>query len=219
MAREKRYTLGEEIANSVTHGVGAALSVAGLSVLVTLANIYGDAWRVVSFSIYGATMILLYLASAFYHAFQNPKIKRIFRKLDHGAIFLLIAGTYTPYTLVTLRGAWGWTIFGVIWTLAAAGVILTGFLVKKVEWLSVVLYISMGWIVLAAFKPLLDNLPFAGIMWLLAGGLFYTVGTVAYIWEKIPFNHAIWHVFVLAGSACHYFGILFYVLPMELPNG
>jgi hemolysin III len=212
----KKYTTGEEIANSVTHGIGAALSVAGLAVLVTLAAMHGDAWRVVSFSVYGASLVLLYLASTFYHSFQSPQVKRVFRILDHSAIYVLIAGSYTPFTLVSIRGAWGWSLFGVIWGLAAAGIVLEAVFAKGKGFrlLNIGVYIAMGWLIVIAIKPLLANVPRGGLVWLFGGGLCYTLGAGLYAIKRIPFNHAIWHLFVLGGSICHYFAILFYVLPM-----
>ncbi len=161
-----RYTLTEEIANSVTHGIGAGLSIAALSILVTFAGLFGDAWRVVSFSIYGATLILLYLASTFYHSFQSPRLKEIFRVLDHSAIFLLIAGTYTPFTLVNLRGVWGWTLFGLIWGLAIFGILLEVFFMDRFKALTMATYVGMGWLVIIAFKPLLSAVPVGGMIWL-----------------------------------------------------
>jgi hemolysin III len=211
----RRYSLSEEIANSVTHGVGAALAVAALAVLVTYAGLFGDAWRVVGFSIYGASLVLLYLFSTLYHAFQNPKVKAVFRVLDHAAIFLLIAGSYTPLTLVTLRGAWGWTLFGVIWAFAVVGIITTVAFLSAPRWLTASIYIVMGWLAVIAIKPLIAALPTGGMVLLAAGGLSYTGGVVFYVWERLPFNHAVWHLFVLGGSACHYFCMMFYVLPMN----
>jgi len=210
---EGKYTIGEEIANSITHGFGVIFSVAGLSVLVTLAAIYGDAYRVVSFSIYGATMIIMYLASTFYHSFTHRKVKAFFRVFDHSAIFLLIAGTYTPFTLVTLRGVWGWTLFGLIWGFAVAGILVTVFLMHTLKWVAILIYVIMGWLVVIALKPMIANLPFGGLMWLVAGGLFYTGGIIFYVWDELPYNHAIWHIFVLLGTVSHFFCILFYVLP------
>ena len=169
----------------------------------------------VRFSIYGSTLILLYLASTFYHSIQSPRAKKTFRVLDHSAIFLLIAGTYTPFTLVNLRGAWGWTLFGLVWGLAIGGIILKVFFVGRFRILSVCLYIGMGWLVLIAFKPRLSVIPVNGIIWLGIGGLAYTFGVIFYAFKQIPFNHAIWHLFVLAGSVCHFFSIFFYVLPMD----
>ena len=209
------YSLGEEIANGVTHGIGAALSVAALSILVTFAGLKGDAWRVVSFSIYGATLVLLYLTSTFYHSFQSPRVKGVFRTLDHSAIFLLIAGTYTPFTLVSLRGPWGWSLFGLVWGLAIAGILLEVFFKGRSKVLALSLYIGMGWLVLIGVKPLVQALPAAGIVWLALGGFAYTFGVVFYVLKRIPFNHAVWHLFVLAGSVCHFFSILLYVLPVE----
>jgi hemolysin III len=208
------YQIKEEIANAVTHGIGAALSVAGLSVLVTLAALNGDAWRVVSFSIYGATLAALFLASTLYHSFQKEKTKRFFRMLDHSAIFFLIAGTYTPFTLVTLRGAWGWTIFGIIWSLAIVGVVIQIFFIDRLKWVSLTLYLGMGWMMVFAIKPLIEAMPSGGMFWIAIGGLSYTSGVVFYVWKKLPFNHAIWHLFVLGGAICHFLAMLFYVLPM-----
>jgi hemolysin III len=210
-----RYSLGEEIANSITHGIGVGLSIAALSVLVTFAGLFGDAWRVVSFSIYGTTLILLYLASTIYHSFQSPRRKRILQVLDHSAIFLLIAGTYTPFTLVNLRGGWGWALFGLIWGLALCGILLEVLFMNRFKFLSVAVYVGMGWLVIIAVRPLLSAVPVGGLIWLGVGGLTYTLGVIFYLWERLPFNHAVWHLFVLGGSACHFFCILFYVLPMS----
>jgi hemolysin III len=213
-ARGNRYSVREEIANSVTHGVGAGLSIAALAILVTFAGLLGDAWRVVTFSIYGSTLILLYSASTFYHSFQSPRAKEIFRVLDHSAIFLLIAGTYTPFTLVSLRGGWGWTLFGLIWGFAMGGIVLEVFFLDRFKHLSLAIYVGMGWLVVIAIKPLLSAVPVGGLIWLGIGGLTYTLGVIFYTWRSFPFNHAIWHLFVLGGSVCHFFCILFYVLPM-----
>lgn len=208
-----RYSLPEEIANAVTHGVGALLSAAALAILVVYANLFGDAWHVVSFSIYGASLVILYLCSTLYHSFQNERVRRIFKILDHSSIYILIAGTYTPITLVTLRGKLGWTIFGIVWGLAIVGIILKAFFVQRFKILSTICYILMGWIVIIAMKPLIEQLPFGGIAFLVAGGISYTVGALFYMIKKIPFNHAIFHLFVLGGSICHFFAILFYMLP------
>ncbi len=208
-----QYSIREEIANSITHGIGAALSIAGLTLLVVLASIYGDAWRVVSFSVYGSTLVILYLASTLYHSVQHPKVKPILRIFDHASIYLLIAGTYTPFTLVSMRGVWGWTIFGIVWSLALAGIVFKVFFIGKFENLSTVAYVLMGWVVVIAFKELWVSLPMGGIFWLIGGGVTYTLGVIFYAWEKLPYNHAIWHLFVLGGSLCHFFAILFHVLP------
>jgi hemolysin III len=210
-AREQ--TTGEEIANSVTHGIGAGLAAAGLSVLVTLAAMQGDPWRVVSFSIYGATLVLLYLASTLYHGFRGPRVKRVFQTLDHSAIFLLIAGTYTPFSLVTLRGPWGWTLFGLIWGLAVTGIVLQAVAPDRYRIAQVLLYVGMGWLALIAIKPLIESLPAGGMAWLVAGGMSYTLGVGFYAWKRLRFAHAIWHLFVLGGSVCHFFCMILHVLP------
>ncbi|EKD50333.1 MAG: hypothetical protein ACD_62C00571G0001 [uncultured bacterium] len=208
----KEYTLGEEIANSITHGVGLALSIAGLVVLVTLSAIHGDVWRVVSFSLYGFTLILLYLNSTLYHAITNKKAKKVFRILDHASIFLLIAGTYIPILLVTIRGVWGWTLFGIIWGLAILGVVFKSLFIHRFARLSVGLYVLMGWICVIAMHEIFKKMDFGGIVLIASGGLFYTLGLVFYAWKKLPYNHMIWHLFVLGGSICHYFAFLLYVL-------
>jgi hemolysin III len=210
--RKVEYTLGEEIANSITHGIGAALGVAALVVLVTFAGIQGDAWKVVSFSVYGATLVLLYLASTFYHSFRSSRVKRVFRIFDHASIYLLIAGTYTPFALVSLRGGWGWTIFGLIWGLAVCGVVLKSLALGKFRALTMILYVAMGWLILVALKPLFAALPAMGFAWLLVGGLCYTGGLVFFALKQ-RYAHAVWHLFVLAGSICHFFCILLYTLP------
>jgi hemolysin III len=186
-----------------------------LSVLVSLAAIRGDAWRVVSFSIYGAALVLLYLVATLYHSFRSPRVKRLFQVLDHAAIYVLIAGSYTPLLLVKLRGAWGWSLFGVIWGLAVAGIILKVLFIGRFIALSTAVYIAMGWLVLIAFKPVLATIPVRGFIWLLIGGCAYTFGVLFLAWRRLPYNHALWHVFILAGSICHFFAFLFYVLPMR----
>lgn len=207
------YTNAEELANTLTHGLGTLLGIAGLAVLVTFAALAGDTVRVVAFAVYGSSLVLLYGASTTYHAVRSPQRKRLFRILDHAAIYLLIAGTYTPVTLVTLQGAWGWTLFGIVWGLAALGVTSTLFFVGRFKALTLGVYIAMGWIGAIAVKPLFAALPTAALLWLLAGGLAYTGGAVFYAWKRLPFNHAIWHLFVLAGSVCHFVCILLYILP------
>ena len=208
-----RYTKGEEIANSLTHGLGAVLSVAGLVVLVVLAAMRGTVWHVVSSAIFGAALVLLYLASTLYHAVQHPQVKPILRMLDHGAILVLIAGTYTPFTLVSLRGPWGWSLFGIIWGLAVMGIVIEASRLRRFRGALIALYVIMGWAVVAATKPMLANVAHGGLWLLLAGGLAYTGGIVFYLWRRLPYNHAIWHLFVLAGSVLHYFAVLFYVVP------
>jgi hemolysin III len=207
-------TKGEEIANSITHGIGAGLSIAALVVLVVFASLYGDVWRIVSFSIYGACLTVLYTASTLYHSFRSQKLKKYFQIMDHASIYLLIAGTYTPFTLVHLRGGWGWSLFGVIWGLAVLGVIFKMFFTNRFNLLSTIIYLLMGWLIVIAFKPAVTHIPQGGLYWLLAGGLSYTFGVIFFLWEKLPYSHAIWHLFVLGGSICHFFAMLFYVLPM-----
>jgi hemolysin III len=201
----------DEKFNSISHLIGAALALAGLSVLVVSASLKGDPWKIVSFSIYGTTLFALYLFSTLYHSFRG-NAKAIFQKVDHTAIYLLIAGTYTPFTLVTMRDTWGWTIFGIVWGLAAAGIIQELALTTKHRILSVVIYLVMGWVVVFAFRPLMKVLPVWGMVWLVAGGLFYTIGVVFYVLDKkVRHGHGIFHIFVLAGSISHYIAILWYV--------
>lgn len=216
MESTSKYSISEEILNATTHGIGALLSAAALTLLIVFASMYGSVWHIVSFSIYGATLILLYLFSTLYHSFQNQRVKSVFKILDHSAIYLLIAGTYTPFTLVTLRGSLGWTIFGVTWGLAIMGVIFKAFFVKKFKKISTATYVLMGWIIVLAFNPLSSNLSANGIRLLVIGGILYSAGAIFYLIKKIPFNHAIFHLFVLGGSICHFFSILFYVLPLKV---
>jgi len=212
-AESPRYSLGEEIAHSVTHGIGVILSVAGLVVLVTFAALRGNAWHVVSCSIFGATLIFLYTASTLYHSITDARAKKVLRVLDHSAIFLLIAGTYTPFTLVTLRGGWGWTLFVLVWGLALVGIVYKITAKNRYRLLSVLLYLGMGWLVLIAIKPMVTSVAVPGLLLLLAGGLCYTLGLVFFVWRSLPYSHAVWHLFVLAGSICHFFAVLLYVIP------
>jgi hemolysin III len=209
-----RYSAAEELANSLTHAVGIVLSIAGLGVLTAFASLFGTVWHIVSCSIYGATQILLYTASTLYHSIPLPRAKAVLRVFDHSAIYLLIAGTYTPFTLVNLHGPWGWALFGIVWGLAILGIALQGILIQHHAWLSAAPYVAMGWAALAGLQPLLETVAPGGLALLLAGGLAYTVGCIFYVWKKLPYHHAIWHVFVLAGSACHFFAVLFYVIPL-----
>jgi hemolysin III len=204
-------TTGEQIANSITHGIGAALGIAALVVLVVMAARRGDPWRIVAFSVYGVSLVLLYLASTLYHALTPPAAKRVFEVLDHSAIFLLIAGTYTPFLLVTLRGPWGWSLFGVVWACAIVGIVFKAVFLGKWKKISTLIYVAMGWFVVIALKPLVSAMPHAGLAWLAAGGLAYTIGVVFYVWKSAKFAHAVWHLFVLAGSVCHFFAILLYI--------
>ncbi|HKY05867.1 MAG TPA: hemolysin III family protein [Blastocatellia bacterium] len=203
----------EEVANTITHGLGLALSVVGSLILLILSTLRGDTWQVVSCTIFGVTMVALYAASTLYHSFRNPRHKHILKILDHSAIYLLIAGTYTPFTLISLRGWVGWTLFAVIWTLSIVGIILKCVFIHEFKILSTLVYVVMGWIGIVAIKPLLASVPVAGIVWLIAGGVAYTVGVVFFACKRVPYNHAIWHVFVMAGSICHYFAVMYSVLP------
>jgi hemolysin III len=195
--------------NSVTHGIGALLSVAGLVVLVVFAALYGDKWHIVSFSIFGGTLIVLYAASTLYHSFSRPSVKAFFREIDHSAIFLLIAGTYTPFALTSLRGPWGWSMLGIVWTLALAGISIKFVRVFKFRGLSVAIYLFMGWMGLIAIRKIVTGVPQLSLILLVLGGLSYTTGVIFYSCRRLPFNHGIWHLFVLCGSAFHYFSVLF----------
>jgi hemolysin III len=212
--RLNRDRIDEEIANSITHGIGVLLAIAALVVLTVFASSYGNTWHMVGVGVYGTTLILLYSASTLYHSTQNPRVKGIFQILDHSAIYLLIAGTYTPFTLVNLRGPWGWWLFGVIWGFAVAGIVFQLSLLRRWHALSLVLYVGMGWVVVVAIKPMIASVAAGGIVFLVLGGLAYTTGILFYRWEKLRFHHAIWHLFVLAGSSFHFFAVLFYVLPI-----
>lgn len=214
MSSTPAYTLGEEIANSLTHALGAVLAIAGLAVLVAFAALAGNTAAVVSCAVYGATLILLYTASTLYHAIPQPGAKRVLRLIDHSAIFLLIAGTYTPFMLVSLQGALGTGLCVLIWSLAVAGIAAQGRLIAKAKWVNALLYVAMGWVVVLAIKPLAAAVDEGGLALLVAGGLAYTLGTVFYVWKKLPYHHAIWHLFVLAGSALHFFAVLLYVIPI-----
>lgn len=207
------YSLGEEIMNGVTHGIGAGLSVVGLTVLVVLAVLYGNVTQVVSFSIYGASLIILYVASTLYHSFQRPKVKHVFRIIDHASIFLLIAGTYTPFLLLGVQGTWGWTFLIIIWGLAILGVSFKALFINRLQKLSVLMYILMGWLSVLVIRTLLVNIPVGGLVWLAVGGAAYTIGVIFYALKKIPYMHGVWHLFVLIGSLCHYFAVLLYLAP------
>ena len=207
------YTVREEIAHSAIHGLGIALSLAGLAVLVVTAHRTGDAGTVAASVVYGFTLFLLYLASTLYHSIPFPRAKRILRVLDHSAIYLLIAGTYTPLTLISLRGPWGWTLFGLVWGLAILGITLKVVAMGRFRGLSLALYIGMGWLVLIALGPLVHAVGRGGLLLLTLGGIAYTSGVVFYVWRRLPYHHAVWHAFVLAGSVLHFFAVLLYVVP------
>jgi hemolysin III len=205
----RTLSLGEEIFNSVTHGIGTLLSIAALVVLIITAATKGNAWHVVSFSIFGGTMILLYLASTLYHSFTKERMKNLFARFDHAAIFLLIAGTYTPYVLTTLRGALGWTIFGIIWTLAITGVVIRSIYLTRFRKLMVGIYLAMGWMFVFAIVPMINNLPSSSVVFLFLGGAFYSIGVIFYVWRNLKYGHGIWHLFVLAGSIMHFFSVFY----------
>ena len=212
-----RYERGEELMNIITHAVGTALAVAGLAVLVVFSALQGDPWKIVSSAIFGATMILLYGASTLYHASQNAKVRRITNMMDHISIFYLIAGTYTPFVLVTLRGPWGWSLFGIVWGCTLIGTVMKICFQHRLGWLSLLLYLAMGWCIIIAIRPFMQNIEPAGLILTAAGGAAYTIGVFFYKNNKIPYNHGIWHFWVLAGTILQYFAVLFYVvLPQAL---
>ena len=213
MSQLPRYSKGEEIANSVTHGVGVLVSIAGLVLLIVFSALYGNAWHVVSSSIYGASLLILYLSSTLYHSLQGPRAKSFFRILDHSSIFILIAGTYTPFMLVSLRGPWGWTIFGLIWGLTLVGIFFKVFFINRFSVLSTVIYVLMGWMIVIAINPVIEAVPPGGLILLVSGGLCYTIGLIFYAWKNLKYGHMIWHLFVIAGSVLHYFAVMFYVIP------
>jgi len=209
------YDPKEEKLNVISHGLGLVLSIIALIVLVVYSSKYGSNWHIISFSIYGASLILLYSASTFYHYVQNPKWRQKLNVFDHSAIYVLIAGTYTPFTLIVLKGWVGWTIFGTSWGLAIFGIIFKLFFTGKYDKISTIAYVLMGWLIVFAIKPLINNFPLEGLLWLLAGGVYYTVGAILYSIKSIKYNHAIFHIFVLLGSFSHFMAVFFYVLPIE----
>ncbi len=213
MANTHTYTRREEVANAITHGIGALLSVAALVLLIVFAAMKGTAWHVVSFTIYGSAMLLLYVSSTLVHSFPEGKVKNWFEIMDHSCIYIFIAGTYTPILFNVVQGTTGWVLFGIVWGVALAGVVFKSFFASRFLFTSTLLYIAMGWIIVFAWGPLVDNLAPGGLKLLIGGGLLYTVGTVFYMWRSFPYHHAVWHLFVLGGSVLHFFAILLYVLP------
>ncbi len=207
-----KYTKNEEIMNAVTHGIGAGLSIAGLVVLVVFASMHGDVWKIVASAIYGVSMIVLYTASTLYHSFSKTKAASKLNMFDHISIYYLIAGSYTPFMLVNLRGGWGWSIFGVVWACAIAGTVLKIIYGNKLRKVSTIIYLAMGWIIIIAIYPFVKNVETGGIILVVLGGLSYTIGVIFYKWKSLPFNHAIWHLFVLAGTVLQFFAVLFYVV-------
>lgn len=209
---KKLYTLGEEIFSSVTHGIGTLLAIGGTAVLIVVSAIFGNALTVVSSAVFGASLIILYCMSTLYHAISSPKAKSFFRIMDHNTIFFLIAGTYTPITLNVLRGALGWTLFGIIWGVAAVGITLNSIDLEKFRKPSVVCYIAMGWVIIIAIRPLHEAVSSLCLWFLIAGGIFYTVGVIFYAIKRVKYFHSVWHIFTLFGSICHYFCVLFAAL-------
>ncbi|WP_379129792.1 hemolysin III family protein [Paenibacillus sp. sgz500958] len=215
MADTYTYSRREEVANAITHGIGTVLSIAALVLLVVFASLKGTAWHVVSFSIYGTTMLLLYLNSTLVHSLRDGRAKDLFEFFDHSSIYLFIAGTYTPFLLVAIRGPLGWSLFGIIWGVAVFGVFFKAFFTKKFLFMSTVFYIAMGWLIVIAWHPLSLSVADGGMTLLMAGGILYTLGTIFYVWRGFPFHHAIWHMFVLAGTVTHFFAVLIYLLPIR----
>lgn len=210
------YTLGEELINSISHGIGAGLSITALVLCVVRAAVHGNAWGVVSSCIYGSSLIMLYCMSTLYHAITNKTARKVFRVFDHTSIFFLIAGTYTPITLVTLNGPMGWTMFGIVWAAAVLGIVLNSINIEKFKKFSMICYIGMGWAVIIGIKSVIEQLPREGFIFLLLGGIMYTLGIIFYALKKYKYMHCIWHLFVLAGSILHFFCIYGYVLPTKL---
>jgi len=201
----------EELINSITHGVGLLLSILGTAILVIPANVHGDIKRIICFSIYGSSLVIMYIASTLCHSFPLGRSKNIFTLIDYSAIYFLIAGTYTPLVLISLRGVWGWSYFATIWAMAIAGIALTLIFRGKAQVLSIVIYLLMGWLGVVVIPHIVKSISFGAIVLLVTGGILYSVGVIFYRWEKLSFHHAIFHIFVLGGSLCHYFAILFYV--------
>jgi hemolysin III len=209
----RKYPKTEEILNVITHGLGFLLSIAALVLLVVFAALKGDVWHIVSFSVYGASLVVLYLASTLYHLSRKQSLRNKLNIFDHASIYVLIAGTYTPFLLVTLHGPWGWSLLGVIWGLAIGGILFKVFFIGKYDLVSALLYVLMGWLIIIAIQPLNENLSSGGLWWLLGGGISYSIGAVFYMINKMPYNHAIFHIWVLLGSLAHFFAVFFYVLP------
>ncbi len=212
---QAQHKLGDILANAITHGVGAIFAIAGAAYLIA-ASTRGNAWTVVSCSIYATTLVLVYLCSTLYHSLVRTRAQHVFQVLDHSAIYLLIAGTYTPFTMVSLHGRLGWVLFGIVWGLAIAGVIFKGVATGKFAIASALIYLFMGWFIVFAARPLTHAISWHGMMWIAAGGLAYTAGIAFFAFDRLRYFHAMWHLFVLAGSVAHYFAVLFYVVPARL---
>ena len=214
MATTHTFTRGEEIANAITHGVGAVLSIVGLTLLIVLSSLEGTPWHVISFTIYGVTMLLLYVSSTLVHSFPEGKVQDLFEIFDHSSIYLFIAGTYTPFLFIAVKGTTGWTLFGIVWGIALAGIVFKAFFVKKFLFISTILYVFMGWMIVFAWDSLTQNIAHQGIVLLVVGGVLYTIGAVFYVWRGFRFHHMIWHMFVLGGTVLHFLAIILYVLPI-----
>ena len=208
--RGRSLSLGEEIANSVTHGVGVLLSLIALPTLIVVAVSRHDTWQIVGGAVFGTTLLLLYCASTLYHAIPLPRARTVFRVLDHAAIYLLIAGTYTPFALGVLRGAWGWSLLTAVWVLASIGIVVKATQGFRYAWLSTAVYLAMGWLIVVAMRPLVAHIGLGGVAWLLGGGLAYTAGVIFFAWDRLRYGHMVWHLFVLAGSICHFVAVLRY---------
>lgn len=218
LKQQAHQTVSEEIVNALTHGVGAVLSIIGFVFLLVAATFYGGPLKIVSVAIYGSTLVSLYVFSTLYHSIQHGRTKNIFQILDHSAIYLLIAGSYTPFTLVSLSGGWGWTLFAIIWSLALIGLCFKLFFTGRYNVISTIVYIAMGWLAIIAIEPIVESIPWLGVSWLLAGGLCYSFGVIFFALDhKVHFTHAAWHLFVLAGSACHFIAIYYYVVIPAIP--
>ncbi|MFS0904416.1 hemolysin III family protein [Priestia aryabhattai] len=214
MATTHTFTRGEEIANAITHGIGAVLSIVGLTLLTVLSSLEGTPWHVISFTIYGVTMLLLYVSSTLVHSFPEGKVKDLFEIFDHSSIYLFIAGTYTPFLFIAVKGTIGWTLFGIVWGIALAGIVFKAFFVKKFLFISTILYVFMGWMIVFAWDSLTQTIAHQGIVLLVVGGVLYTIGAVFYVWRGFRFHHMIWHIFVLGGTVLHFLAIILYVLPI-----
>ena len=214
MTQTHVFSKGEEIANAITHGIGAVLSIVGLIILIVYSSLYGSVWHIVSFTIFGFTMVILYISSTLVHAFPQGKAKDLFEIFDHASIYLFIAGTYTPFTFIVIQGALGWTMFGIIWGLAIAGTVFKAYFVKKYLFTSTILYIAMGWMVLMGWNQIAENLNSNGVILFVIGGICYTFGAIFYVWRGFKYHHAVWHLFVIAGTTTHFFCVLFYLLPL-----
>lgn len=213
MAETHIFSKGEEIANAIIHGIGALLSIAALVLLIVFSSIYGTAWHVVSFTLFGASMFILYMSSTLVHALPQGKAKDLFEIFDHSSIYFFIAGTYTPFTFVAIRGPLGWTLFGIVWGLAIGGTVFKSFFAKKYLFTSTILYVVMGWMIVMGWNRIVENVPTNGIILLVIGGVCYTFGAVFYVWRGFKYHHAVWHLFVIAGTVTHFFSVLLYLLP------